>query len=773
MAESSSSGVVIFSRPRMGESFSMVIYAPPSKDAAIQRLTDTEAVSFGEEPLQLLEGLRYEYELSDPGHRLIEDSGSGVVFPSSNPRLAHTGTIVTGLHTGKLGLLLKDDNGSVLGSAAIEIRPRKLGHREHYRQMLHDITEVCVDLAMDLRAPTHFKARPSPGNSSQTIHQRFAFLRALIGSRQFRDALERIASHPHKRWKTEEQVIDVRRAFRPNAKTMRTIARSSRRVPVPRSHPLSELLPSVPERIPTHHSVQTEDTAENQFIKFILESFVAFLSNMDRKLQSMEASRKRSGRKPSEADHRLRTQIASLKRSLLDTLKASVFSNLSRIGFLPLGSPVLQRKAGYREVFHAWLKFDVAARLVWQAGEDVYGAGQRDIATLYEYWVFFKLLTIVAEHFQVTEPLAQTLIEETADGFGVKLKAGEHLAFDATCNMAGRQLRVQFGYNRTFGSSRDLSRAGSWTEKMRPDYTLSLWPSQLSDSEISADEAERQGLIAHLHFDAKYRVDDIQEIFGKEAATLETAGQEQGAGKYKSDDLLKMHAYRDAIRRTHGAYVLYPGDAQKNWEEYSEILPGLGAFPMHPGSENRSLKVFLDNVVEHISDRATQREQSDYYNFRIHKTRKPESLFIPLPELDSHTGERLPPPTELFVLIGTAISQPQFDWIKRENKYPLRITQADSLSVFERDLITAHYLFVCAPGGDRASFFAEVCGGGVKIETGGALLGAGCPDVLPDAIYFVLEFNATPAFDFFVDKTCSLNEHKMVSLNEFFSMYKK
>ena len=36
-----------------------------------------------------------------------------------------------------------------------------------------------------------------------------------------------------------------------------------------------------------------------------------------------------------------------------------------------------------------------------------------------------------------------------------------------------------------------------------------------------------------------------------------------------------MHAYKDAIRRTGGAYVLYPGDKSINQKGFHEIIPGL------------------------------------------------------------------------------------------------------------------------------------------------------------------------------------------------------
>src|SRR5690606_5460963 len=114
-----------------------------------------------------------------------------------------------------------------------------------------------------LRAPTKLKALPSPGTTSQTIHQRFSFLKALIDSKAFQSALHRISTYPHKQWRAEERIIDVRRGFRSNAKTIRTIAKAARRVSLTESHPLASFLTSIPERIPTYRSAQTEDTKEN------------------------------------------------------------------------------------------------------------------------------------------------------------------------------------------------------------------------------------------------------------------------------------------------------------------------------------------------------------------------------------------------------------------------------------------------------------------------------------------------------------------------------
>jgi predicted component of viral defense system (DUF524 family) len=31
--------------------------------------------------------------------------------------------------------------------------------------------------------------------------------------------------------------------------------------------------------------------------------------------------------------------------------------------------------------------FDLAAKLIWKGGDDIYSGGKKDIATLYEYWL--------------------------------------------------------------------------------------------------------------------------------------------------------------------------------------------------------------------------------------------------------------------------------------------------------------------------------------------------------------------------------------------------
>lgn len=675
------------------------------------RIAEAEAAEHGEEPLQLQENGRYEYELDTPGLSLVPETGNGAVKPSINPKRAHCGIIEPGLNTGRLGLIVRNSDGTIVGKAAVEVRSLKVDYRDHYRRMMEDITERCVSLLMELRSPSALHFSPDPGKSAETIHQRFAFLRALLDSRHFRDALHRIAIYPHRRWEPEETICDIRRGFRPDARSQRQLAKGSRRVPLPAGHPLIQTVSSLPDRITVYKNVQTDDTLENRFVKFALQTFAGFLNRMRLKLEEIGNG----------TDERLKVDIKSLECDLESALSADIFRGVSNPEMLPLGSPVLQRKEGYREVLQAWLKFDMAARLVWHGGDDVYGAGQRDIAALYEYWVFFRLLDIVAGIFELQKPAVEDLIEKTGDGFGLKLKSGKHLAIRGRFEAGGRKLLVEFGYNRTFSADVRRTNEGSWTKNMRPDYTLSLWP-----AEFEPEAAEAQELMVHVHFDAKYRVDRLTELFGSDDPDAEE--RQERRGTWKRADLLKMHAYRDAIRRTHGAYILYPGnDAPANFAGFREILPGLGAFVMKPGSGDADLCKFISDVVEHVCDRATSRERETYHVYRVHEEPAEYQVSQQIPEYETKSKRRHAPPAETSVLVGWCKDEKHLKWIRQSKLYNFRMDTAPGSLRLKPEIAGAKYLLLHGAGANALPGLFRITSDGPRVISKDALIKKGYP----------------------------------------------
>ena len=660
-------------------------------------ITPEEALETGEAEIQLLEAVAYEYKLKDGGYHLREQPGLVNRSRAGDP-LDH-GRITPGLNVGRLRLvLLSHADGSRAGTADVEVKSIKITYRDDYRHMLEYITGRCSDLLLEFRSPAAQTVLPEDTREPETICQRFAFVKSLITSRQFRDAVQRVLAMPHRLWEQEEVVVPLGRGVKPSAAIARQIASAFRRVPLPAGHPLRSRMASVPERVTVLHNVETVDTAENRFIKHSLQTFQAFAATVREAL--LQCGR--------ESDARFVEEAEALEEELGEILGRDFFRAVSEPDILPLGSPVLQCKGGYREILAAWLQFDMAARLCWKGGADVYGAGKRDVATLYEYWLFFRLLDVVSRIFGLTQPPAQSLITQTDDGFGLKLKAGRHVALKGFYVNGARELNVRFSYNRTFPCRGDdttpnYPARGTWTASMRPDYTLSLWPQGFSEQ-----QAEEQELIVHVHFDAKYRVENLEDLFGKTdkqtgaknlSQQLTAEKKVERTGTYKRADLLKMHAYRDAIRRTAGAYVLYPGSESRTWQGFHEIVPGLGAFSVRPsdGGEDgtTALETFIRQVVQHVCDRATRREQETYHRYRIQDPAGPGPLSVreTLAEYDV-SGRRAPPPRETPVLVAWYKNETQLQWTDEKGLLILRIGEKRGAVSLSPDNVGAYYILL-------------------------------------------------------------------------------
>jgi len=582
---------------REGQRLGILIILPTRTDTLME-LSAAEAKQHGEEPIQFFEGCTYEYHLTlidtATNYRLRQ---SGGIIPSKrHPQ--QMGRIDTRTQTGLFPLILEDADGTPVATAAVEVRSRKINYRTDYQHMLNDIGAKCSDLLLDMRTPMQTRMQPTMGEDPETIQHQFAFLRSILDSREFQEALQRLIAMPHRRLQAEETERDIRRGVRPSHQTLRQIASRNPRLPVPPSHPVAARMmglgiahPSVPAMVTMTQQRDTVDTPENRFVKHALTVYVDFLARMERALHATNQTTYK----------RLTTEVTRLREGLAETLSRDFFRDISAPTVLPLGSPVLQRKAGYREMLQAWLKFQLAASLSWEGGEDVFGAGKRDMAVLYEYWLFFQLLDVLQEQFALPH-LSEQVFHRDENRLGLRLKRGSQLEIRGTYAHDTCPLEMRFSYNRTFAYTADPDRMGSWTRNMQPDYTLSMWPA-------AGEGAEGEARSVHLHFDAKYRADQIEEVFGADQdgpEDLQAERQAERAGTYKRADLLKMHAYRDAILHTKGAYVLYPGTVDVTWSlEQGAVLPSIGALAIRPGADGevqgrQSLSDFLSAVVEHL-----------------------------------------------------------------------------------------------------------------------------------------------------------------------------
>ena len=682
----------------------------------------------------LEENGRYEYELDRSLFALQEVRG--IITPSQiRPQdEADRGLIEPGSYVGLLKLVLLDQTRAKVAETYIDVCSSKLGYEDEYRSMLEEIADRCADFLLQLDSPVEQQFVPDDEVNEATLAQRLYFLKGLLGGEEFQQAVQRIISMPNTRWGEEYRTLDVRRSQRLGRYEVRQFVGARRRIPVPDTHPFRDVMPTVPEVITIRDKRDTVDTPENRFVKHAMSVFLHTLEDMQALL-------------PTSGNDRypgLLSEIRELIDGLEETVAHDVFKQVSSPEFLPLNSPVLQRREGYRQVLRAWILFELAAKLSWSGGDDVYAGGKRDAAALYEYWVFFKLLDLVSRLFELTNPPVHELLDN--HGLVLKLKAGRHLPITGIYDGAGRRLHVLFSYNRTFGAARKYPDQGSWSRQMRPDYTLSLWPYGFSQ-----EEAEREELITHVHFDAKYRVQKLVELFGNEnEQALEEEAVEERRGKYKRADLLKMHAYRDSIRRSAGAYVLYPGDEFCNFKGFHELLPGLGAFPLRPNTVEdgtSAIERFLKEIVAHVCNRATQREQSSYHQYRIHRTDPPDCIANHLPEKDD-LSSRVRPPSEQFVLHGWVSDKAHLEWIRRHGYYNYRTGDKRGSLMLHESVTGASLLYLHGEGqyqGGGTMF--RIVSGGPRVFSNDRLLEMGYPGAAELPFYLVFAVKEVAAGD--------------------------
>lgn len=526
--------------------------SPAGRKIATLRITpasDATTIShdFSGKVMQLHENGRYWCELiaSDARDAHLQCS----LFRMRVPGPRETWLMEVGSNAGNLRIDLLDSKHLRLGTAWLEVMSLKLHEREHYRVMLNDIGERMAGLLHNLRASSTMPLATAWRNEPAALQQQLAFLCEAIETPAFHHALQHILDAPHRALQREPAIQSLSRPFKQDASFARQLASANPRVPVPASHSAAYPLRSVPARITTAQHIDEFDTPENQFVLFALSRMREFLHHAASALRANGADWHVPAQRAEQCEH-----------ALAQWLSRSFFDTISPLRTFPWNSTALQRKAGYREVLQTWLRFQAQSQLDWDAAGDLFHAGKRDTAQLYEFWLFFQLLDAFCASFNVEQPPARSLIERSANGWWLRLKQGH-----ASAPIIGiaRGVIALFQYNRAFAAP-----AESWTQSMRPDFTFTFWPAGMTQAEA----AERSRLM-HLHFDAKYRVD-------KPADVLDARGANR-------DDLLKMHAYRDAIRHTAGAYVLYPGRGEPAlMSREDDRLPSLGAFGVMPAAGN-------------------------------------------------------------------------------------------------------------------------------------------------------------------------------------------
>lgn len=578
------------------------------------------------------------------------------------------GRLRPGSAVGRLRIQVVDGAG-LAATADVEVLAVKLDHETEYRQMLTDISSFAAEAVLQGFAPSLLDLAPSD-LPIELMYLRFAMIAAYLRDPAFEAAIARVASQPHRTWVSEQEVRPIGSPFPAGSAFRRAVCAPGPRVPWDGGPAALATLPAALTRDRAEASV---DNVPNQFVKFALERWrgvtLELLDALSRESQKVESGPLRRGQ-----------QIASQVGAHLDEFLAHpLFREVGPLRRMPTSDQVLLKRSGYREIFRTFAMTESGPTLRIDRPDmnDLFAASQRNVATLYEFWCFLALVSSLGR--VCGEDRTARAFTVAGDGTSMTLRSGEDSKLSWLVRRGGRRLGVEVFFNRTFARGDD--RRGSWSQAMRPDCSVRIRPEDSTPSRVSAQELE-----VWLHFDAKYRVDNL---LAQLTSDLGERPEESTTSGAKRDDLLKMHAYRDAISRTAGAYVLYPGSEIVNIQRhpgFKELLPGLGAFPLRPSNDglpaaSQALDQFLSDVFMHVASQVTRDERHRFWTATVHRPGAPTVM-------SSLTTDFLDePPADTDVLLGFVRSAEHRLWIERVRQYNIRAgDRAGAVEIGGREL---------------------------------------------------------------------------------------
>jgi predicted component of viral defense system (DUF524 family) len=488
---------------------------------------------------------------------LVHPRAGGVVRPG----LAGALTLLPGAQEGRLRF------GNFVGLAELDGRTVRVDSR---RISVPDADRMLDELVAALRGLPS-RALPPTGATFDRplVHADDVDLLAYLvvrdavrgrGPHDLTAAMARILARPHERLADVRVDRPIWAADRIDGGTLVEIAsRPVERMRVPpdstlAGSPISLRLGGVlPARIRVGRSIPTTDTLENRFVATALDRCLAIVRTV-----AAHAARGSSTMEP------LRAEAAQLAATLERWRLHRVLEDLRPLRRLPTTSTVLRGRLGYRDVLRLYADLLGRTRIVPpSAGARI--VGLRDIAALYEWWCFFRVVAAVSN--TLGPPVR---IDPAAPTW-----QGAELGQGLTAHFCG-SVRVEF--NRSFSRSH-AGKHRSYSVTLRPDILVET-------------PGER-----HI-FDAKFAFEPLGWSISDDE---DDSDEESIAGRARRWHIHKMHTYRDALDRVASVRVLYPGSI----DEWYPVGPhgarqGVGSLPLRVGNaiDASALQSLLRELIE-------------------------------------------------------------------------------------------------------------------------------------------------------------------------------
>ena len=555
--------------------------------------------------LRLLENTDYHWEIFGTSKRgptvIAEDK-----LPTVTSSLCNTKRISTRWETDARQAKGVFNFGNFLGSGWIgiingpqlrfEVISAKLSYEEQYLALLRDLTDQSVSLLFDPEAPTQGKLIETEGEQKRPL-ETFLLLQASLPLDELNAAMGMIKTRPHSQLESDDRWLPAGMATGLHAMGD----------PIGRIRwGMNSAGKPMPIEALERKRRDTTDTAPNRFIKHAIGQFA----------EACRVIMDDPGFGP-----RLTKLASELHAEYEQQSRLEVIKTSGRQGRIPLENQVLQKREGYRHYLRSWVIANktLSIKDINDDGALSPTAENRQVPDLYEYWLFFFLADALegmtgASNFD--RRYVKELNPEGSASISLSKSDEPRLTLRVGKGEAARFIALY--YNRTFKPGHGYT---SYSLTLRPDYTVETFPLIYGSSfEQCRSSAEKVGAITYIHFDAKFRIANLDLSLAGDFDRQDAAAADDDA---KPEDVYKMHTYNEAIRGTAASVILFPGGQaadgglNQSFEKYRELIPGVGALAISPGNHevrSKALTAIRDYLSKALT--LTPKSQSSYARMR-------------------------------------------------------------------------------------------------------------------------------------------------------------
>jgi len=450
-------------------------------------------------------------------------------------------------------------------SIKTEVFPQKLDYKNDFKLMLNEITEIIYNLAFDYFKKTYLMTKPID-TSQKTLSQWFVILKYLFD--KLIRSTDLILKNPNYKIVTLNVVKPISQVRRADKKLHKWLRKNKKYLKTNHINETDTLNRYSPSHLPEYKKKLSYNTFENQFVVWGIKQIIR---KIDKTWQIFYL----------QTNNR---EVVNKEMDLLKNYKMRLLRRVNDIYFKEVGnftnqinfSTVLTMAPGYRDFYLNFLLLNKGLEI---AENDIFNLDLKDIAMLYEYWCFLKIIKILRESDKY-DLINNDFIKIENKKINIGLRKGKKSEVDFITRR--NKEKVSIYYNRSFETP---------TYSQKPDNFI---------------EFKKEGYSNPFRyfFDAKYR-------FERKENTAENSSFPYSPPQ---DTIGQMHRYRDAILKKSageetysnaikslGGIVLFP--YPKNENEFKDCnfyksidLVNIGAIPLHPGKENKLFENFLDNI---------------------------------------------------------------------------------------------------------------------------------------------------------------------------------